>query len=94
MEEPEEEPEEIINIWVIFDGFGVQIFYTCKEQLANFNNMIDSEYNKSKCSIALNVPGYNGVGYSACSKNITTGVITVFERPRDYKPQKPHIPAD
>jgi hypothetical protein len=81
------------NIWVICDGFGVQIFFTREERFANFNNMSDSEYNKDKCSISLNVPSFDGSGYSACEKNMDTGEITIIERDRKYQPVYPHIPA-
>jgi hypothetical protein len=81
------------DTWVIFDGWGVQVFFTREEQYANLNNMSDSEYNKGLCSIVLNVPGYTGVGRRACQKDMTSGVITIIERPRGYSPAVPHIPA-
>lgn len=81
------------NIWVIFDGFGIQVFYTKEERYANFNSMADSDYNKTKCSIVLNVPDFTGIGYEACQKDMSTSVITIIQRNRGYQPVTPHIPA-
>ena len=81
------------NIWVIFDGFGVQVFFTKEEEYANYNNMSDTEYNKAKCSVELNVPGYMGVGRTACQKDMITGDITIIVRPRGYAAPVPHVPA-
>jgi len=80
------------NIWVIFDGFGVQIFSTREERYANFDNMTDAEYNKDKCSIVL-VPSYDSSGSSTCEKDMDTGDITIIQRPRGYSRASPHIPA-
>ena len=55
--------------------------------------MDDSEYNKSKCSIALNVPNYTGIGLQACQKNTDTDEISVITRDRKWQPTRPHIPA-
>jgi hypothetical protein len=81
------------DIWVIFDGFGVQIFYTLEEQYANFNYMQDEYYNKEKCSIFVNVPGFSGQGSQACEKDMDTGVITIIQRSREYQAVVPHVPA-
>ncbi len=81
------------DIWVIFDGFGVQVFFTEEEKYANFSDMSDEEYNKAKCSIAKNVPNFTGLGRQQCVKDMTSGNISVIERPRDWKPVHPHIPA-
>ena len=81
------------NIWVIFDGYGEQVFFTKEEKYANFNDMDDSEYNKGKCSIALNVPNYTGIGLQACQKNMDTDEISVITRDRKWQPTRPHIPA-
>jgi hypothetical protein len=89
----EEEIVEEVNIWVIFDGYGEMLFYTHEEIYANFNNMYDSEYNKEKCSIELNVPGFTGLVMESCQKDMETGIITIIQRPRDYTRVKPHIPA-
>jgi hypothetical protein len=46
--------------------------------------MSDDEYNKSKCSIELNVPNFDGSisadGVSECLKDMATGLITVVEK--------------
>jgi hypothetical protein len=81
------------NIWVIFDGYGEQVFFTMEEQYANLNDLDENEYNKAKCSIVLNVPNYTGEGLTACQKNMDTGEITIITRDRKWKPPHPHIPA-
>ena len=68
------------------------IFYTYEEVYANFNNMWDDQYNKSECSIELNVPGFTGAIFTACQKDMETGIITIIQRPQDYQRVKPHIP--
>ena len=85
------------DLWVIFDGYGNQVFLTYERQYANFNNMSDSQYNKVKCSINNNVLGFTNQlidgKQSYCQKDIVTGEITIITHERGWKPKKPHIPA-
>lgn len=46
--------EENENLWVVFDGYGEQIFTTKDEIYANFDFMQRSEYNIQECTIIKN----------------------------------------
>ena len=85
------------DLFVIFDGYGDQVFITYESQYANFDNMSDSQYNKAKCSINKNVPGFNNQlidgKQTYCKKDTLTGEISILTRERGWKKPKPHIPA-
>lgn len=63
------------KLWVIFDEAGNFIFQTWEPEYANFDLMLPSKYDKTKCSIECNIPGYDETTMY-CSKNIETGAIT------------------
>jgi hypothetical protein len=80
------------DIWVVLDGYGEQVFFTKEEQYANLDNLSEQEYNKPKCSVLKNVPGFTGEGRQACRRN-QVGQVVVYERDRAWKPPHPHVPA-
>lgn len=76
------------TIYVIFDQYGDQVFFTRDEKYANFDNMNDQEFIKDECYIAKDIPGFNGQNRQACLRDITTGEITLYTRPKDWKPKR------
>ena len=81
-----------MTLWVIFDGYGVQIFCTYEKSLANFSTMNPNKYNLDKCSIEV-VDNYDPASGMECVKDMESGVISMVRRPRGYRRASPHIPA-
>ncbi len=77
-----------MTIYVIFDQYGDQVFFTRDEKYANFDNMNDQEFIKNKCYISKDIPGFNGKNRQACLRDITTGEITLYTRSKSWKPKR------
>lgn len=77
-----------MTIYVIFDQYGDQVFFTKNSKYANFDNMNEPEFIKSKCYISKDIPGFNGKNRQACLRNITTGQITLYTRSKFWKPKR------
>ena len=80
------------NPWVTFDGWGEQVDCTFDERFANFDRMNPSEYNIAMCTIEV-VRNYDLLTGMVCKKDMSTGIITLVQRPRDYRRPVPHVPA-
>lgn len=81
-----------MTLWVIFDGYGEQVFCTYEEQLANLSTMNAEHYNLDKCSIE-ELDNYDPTSGMECVKDMGTGVISLIRRPRGYQRAFPHVPA-
>ena len=77
-----------MTIYVIFDQYGDQVFFTRDEKYANFDNMNDQEFIKNKCYISKDIPGFNGKNRQACLRDIRTGQITLYTRSKSWKPKR------
>jgi hypothetical protein len=85
-----EENKETSDLWVLLCDHGYQISTTREEIFANLDDLRDTEYDKSLCSIVLNPVGYNGEYGKECFKDMETGEITVVDRDRNYVYPRPH----
>ena len=81
-----------MTLWVIFDGYGEQVFCTYEENLANYSTMNPEHYNLDKCSIEI-VNDYDPSSGMECVKNMITGEITQVKRPRGFQRTFPHVPC-
>ena len=77
-----------MTIYVIFDQYGDQVFFTKDNKYANFDNMYEPEFIKDKCYIAKDIPGFTGKNRQACLIDISTGEITLYTRSKSWKPKR------
>ena len=94
--------EESKDFWVIFDGYGNQVFNTYALKFANFDMMDDSEYNKTNCVIVKNpiddlgVPVIHSDGIDSL-EYLPNGKVKRVKRDRTYvRPNRTankHIPS-
>ena len=69
-----------MNIWVIFNSFGEQVYHTYTEKYANLDSLDKNIFDISNCSVELNIPNFNPYKeYAYCVKNIKTNEITVIK---------------